>query len=160
MTSCDAHPHVQEGVTFQSPVDGTKMLLTPEKSIELQVSAGADPMGLLLVRIAEAEAADGLTRSDLHCVVDFSCLKIGLLDPPDRLYWLQNQIGADIMMALDDVCPSTTVGPRVQEAMERSIRWLDRCIGAHKRPAEQNLFGIIQGKKGQDAMACVRLHIS
>jgi tRNA-guanine family transglycosylase len=27
----------------------------------------------------------------------------------------------------------------------RSIRWLDRCIVAHKRPTEQNLFPIIQG---------------
>lgn len=24
-------------------------------------------------------------------------------------------------------------------------RWLDRCIAAHKRPTEQNLFGIVQG---------------
>ena len=29
--------------------------------------------------------------------------------------------------------------------MERSIRWLDRCIAAHKNPGHQNLFGIIQG---------------
>ena len=29
--------------------------------------------------------------------------------------------------------------------MLRSIRWLDRCISAHARPAEQNLFAIIQG---------------
>lgn len=29
--------------------------------------------------------------------------------------------------------------------MERSIRWLDRCIAAHKKPDVQNLFGIIQG---------------
>ncbi len=34
---------------------------------------------------------------------------------------------------------------RVDEAMERSIRWLDRCIAAHKNPSHQNLFGIIQG---------------
>lgn len=25
------------------------------------------------------------------------------------------------------------------------FRWLDRCIAAHKRPTEQNLFGIVQG---------------
>lgn len=37
------------------------------------------------------------------------------------------------------------LGPRVEEAMLRSIRWLDRCITAHARPAEQNLFAIIQG---------------
>lgn len=29
--------------------------------------------------------------------------------------------------------------------MLRSIRWLDRCIAAHARPTEQNLFAIIQG---------------
>lgn len=31
------------------------------------------------------------------------------------------------------------------EAMERSVRWLDRCIQAHKNPDRQNLFAIIQG---------------
>jgi len=47
---------------------------------------------------------------------------------------IQNTIGADIMMALDDVVPPTTGQARVDEAMERSIRWLDRCIEAHKNP--------------------------
>lgn len=44
-------------------------------------------------------------------------------------------------MALDDVVSSTTTGPRVVEATERTLRWLDRCIHSHKRPSEQNLFG-------------------
>lgn len=82
----------EEGVQFQSPHDGSLMLLTPEKSIDLQ-----------------------------------------------------NTIGADIIMQLDDVVSSLTTGPRVEEAMERSVRWLDRCIAAHKRPHDQNLFAIIQG---------------
>mmetsp|Transcript_36976 Transcript_36976/g.147515 ORF Transcript_36976/g.147515 Transcript_36976/m.147515 type:complete len:220 (-) Transcript_36976:1005-1664(-) len=86
----------EEGVHFQSPVDGTDMLLTPEKSIELQ-----------------------------------------------------NQIGADIIMALDDVVSSTVTGPRIEEAMHRTLRWIDRCIAAHARPHDQNLFGIVQG--GLDA---------
>eukprot|EP00698_Gefionella_okellyi_P012267 TRINITY_DN3298_c0_g4_i1.p1 TRINITY_DN3298_c0_g4~~TRINITY_DN3298_c0_g4_i1.p1 ORF type:complete len:441 (+),score=76.65 TRINITY_DN3298_c0_g4_i1:45-1325(+) len=72
-----------------------------------------------------------------------------MLLTPEKSMHLQNQIGADIMMALDDVVSSTTTGPRVAEACARSIRWLDRCIAAHKRPSEQNLFGIIQG--GLDA---------
>jgi tRNA-guanine family transglycosylase len=38
---------------------------------------------------------------------------------------IQNKIGSDIMMALDDVVSPTTPGPRVEEAMERSVRWLD-----------------------------------
>lgn len=49
------------------------------------------------------------------------------------------------MMQLDDVVSSTVTGPRVEEAMHRSIRWLDRCIAANKNPDKQNLFAIIQG---------------
>lgn len=59
-----------------------------------------------------------------------------LLRPEDSIA-IQNKIGADIMMALDDVVGSTVTGPRVEEAMERTIRWLDRCIKAHKKPESQ-----------------------
>jgi len=48
-------------------------------------------------------------------------------------------------MQLGDVVHSLTTGPRVAEAMRRSIRWLDRCIVAHRHPEKQNLFAIIQG---------------
>jgi tRNA-guanine family transglycosylase len=64
---------------------------------------------------------------------------------PEESMKIQNQIGADIMMALDDVVSSQITGPRVEEAMHRTLRWIDRCIAAHKRPHEQNLFGITQG---------------
>src|SRR5277367_1528010 len=68
-----------------------------------------------------------------------------MLLTPEHSITLQNSIGSDIMMQLDDVVSSLTTGPRVEEAMWRSIRWLDRCIAANKRPKEQNLFAIIQG---------------
>jgi queuine tRNA-ribosyltransferase len=64
---------------------------------------------------------------------------------PEHSMEIQNAIGADIMMQLDDVVSSTVTGPRVEEAMNRSIRWLDRCFAAHKKPLQQNLFPIIQG---------------
>ncbi|MCJ1465488.1 hypothetical protein MMC07_004106 [Pseudocyphellaria aurata] len=49
-------------------------------------------------------------------------------------------------MQLDDVIAVTSPdAERMREAMERSIRWLDRCIAAHKLPERQNLFCIIQG---------------
>ncbi len=48
-------------------------------------------------------------------------------------------------MQLDDVVATLTTGERMEEAMRRSIRWLDRCIAAHKYPERQNLFCIIQG---------------
>lgn len=59
---------------------------------------------------------------------------------------LQNSIGSDIIMQLDDVIQTTSPDhDRMKEAMERSVRWLDRCIAAHKYPETQNLFCIIQG---------------
>lgn len=49
-------------------------------------------------------------------------------------------------MQLDDVIVTTSPDlARMKEAMERSVRWLDRCIQAHKHPERQNLFCIIQG---------------
>lgn len=49
-------------------------------------------------------------------------------------------------MQLDDVIATTSPDlARMQEAMHRSVRWLDRCIEAHRRPETQNLFCIIQG---------------
>ncbi|KAK2956720.1 putative Queuine tRNA-ribosyltransferase catalytic subunit 1 [Blattamonas nauphoetae] len=64
---------------------------------------------------------------------------------PEESISIQNRLGADIIMALDDVIPSVTTGPRVLEAQERTIRWLDRCYAAHSRPHDQNLFAIVQG---------------
>lgn len=43
---------------------------------------------------------------------------------------------------------SLTTGPRVEEAMSRSVRWLDRCIAQHElsgKKDSQNLFAIVQG---------------
>ncbi len=83
----------EEGVEFESPVDHSKMLVTPELSMKIQ-----------------------------------------------------NSIGGDIMMVLDDVVSTTCPDKvRMKEATERTIRWLDRCIVAHERPNDQNLFAIVQG---------------
>lgn len=69
-----------------------------------------------------------------------------MLLTPEHSISLQNSIGSDIIMQLDDVI--TTTSPdhvRMNDAMYRSVRWLDRCIEAHKKPKTQNLFCIIQG---------------
>lgn len=58
----------EEGVKFVSPYDEKEILLSPEKSIDIQ-----------------------------------------------------NSIGADIIMQLDDVVSSTISGPRVEEAMHRYV---------------------------------------
>lgn len=80
---------------------------------------------------------------------------------PERSIEVQNQIGADIIMAFDDCPPSdakTCVNPeknygvtgeahhrRLIESIDRTARWLERCKSAHARPDEQALFGIVQG---------------
>lgn len=66
------------------------------------------------------------------------------LRPEDSIK-AQTGIGADIIMALDDVVSSTITGPRVEEACDRTLRWLDRCLNAHANSKNQNLFPIVQG---------------
>ncbi len=68
---------------------------------------------------------------------------------PERAMELEIGFGADIVMALDHVIGLPAPRADVQDAMERSHRWLDRCITAF---AEQDgaasgssLFGICQG---------------
>jgi len=69
-----------------------------------------------------------------------------MLLTPEHSIALQNTIGSDIIMQLDDVLVTTSPDKvRMREAMERSVRWLDRCIAAHANPTTQNLFCIIQG---------------
>ncbi|RYO76022.1 hypothetical protein DL766_007697 [Monosporascus sp. MC13-8B] len=69
-----------------------------------------------------------------------------MLLTPEHSIGLQNTIGSDIIMQLDDVLVTTSPDARrMREAMERSVRWLDRCIAAHRNPGTQNLFCIVQG---------------
>lgn len=54
-------------------------------------------------------------------------------------------------MQLDDVVQTTFQDyDRIKEATERTSRWLDRCLSAHQRPTEQNIFPIVQGLLNAD----------
>ena len=64
--------------------------------------------------------------------------------PPERSIEIQNQLGADVIMAFDECPPYPATREAVIDATERTYRWLKRCIGAHSR-SDQALFGIIQG---------------
>jgi queuine tRNA-ribosyltransferase len=64
---------------------------------------------------------------------------------PEKSIQIQNKLGSDIIMALDDVIPPTSSEGDLHKSCERTLRWLDRCIEAHSRKSEQNLFGIVQG---------------
>lgn len=81
----------EEGVHFQSHLDGTRLLMTPEVSIDMQEA-----------------------------------------------------IASTIMMVLD-VCPALpATREALQEAMDRSTRWAERCLRARK-PDTGALFAIVQG---------------
>ena len=87
----------EEGVTFQSHIDGSRHLFTPERVMDIQRS-----------------------------------------------------IGADIMMAFDECTPGTADYKYAKPSMERTHRWLDRCIEQFnatepKYGYEQALFPIVQG---------------
>merc|ERR1719219_2691071 len=70
---------------------------------------------------------------------------------PEHSMKIQSAIGADIIMQLDDVVDAThTDEERFQEARHRTVRWLDRCIVAHKNTQKQNLFPIVQGGLNED----------
>lgn len=68
---------------------------------------------------------------------------------PERAVSIQEKLGSDIAMVLDEcvIYPSST--PEVQEAAERSLRWAERSLKTHHR-ADQALFGIVQGGVSPD----------
>ena len=64
---------------------------------------------------------------------------------PQRSIQVQNDLGADIIMALDE-CPPADAPPEYQRgAVERTLRWAKVCLESHGRPQDQSLFGIVQG---------------
>ncbi|MBT4584881.1 MAG: tRNA guanosine(34) transglycosylase Tgt [Phycisphaerae bacterium] len=113
---------------------------------------------------------DGVT---FKSIIDGSMIRI----TPERSIEIQNNLGADIIMAFDD-CPSS-VAPQTQnlarrrhaltsrdgvltedahekrllESLDRTARWLERCASTHAKPDEQALFGIVQGGTNLDLRA-------
>ena len=88
----------EEGVGFQSHLDGTKVFFTPESVIQAE-----------------------------------------------------KDIGADIIMPFDECIEYPCEKDDAVKAMQRTHRWLDRCICAHRdTPTNQALFGIIQGGVFED----------
>ena len=81
----------EEGVTFQSHIDGSRHLLTPESAIGIQEA-----------------------------------------------------LGSDIMMCLDECISYPADRSAVEKALGRTARWAARCQAVRKNP-DQALFGIVQG---------------
>lgn len=63
---------------------------------------------------------------------------------PERLTRLQNLLGSDIAMVLDQCPPYPAERSEVATAVERTTKWAKRCKQAHLR-SDQALFAIVQG---------------
>jgi queuine tRNA-ribosyltransferase len=63
---------------------------------------------------------------------------------PERSIQIQNALGADVIMAFDECPPYPASWDAVKAATERTHRWLERCLTAHRR-TDQALFPIVQG---------------
>ncbi|MEM9914079.1 MAG: tRNA guanosine(34) transglycosylase Tgt [Planctomycetota bacterium] len=116
-----------DGVKFKSHIDGAEIALTPERSMLVQEQLGAD-----------------IIMAFDDC-------------PPAAMQKINPRNTADspVASSADRAAaePPTVMDPadyarRVEIANERTLRWLDRCVAAHRasgRWDEQGLFGIVQG---------------
>ena len=74
---------------------------------------------------------------------------------PENVIETQRSIGADIIMAFDECPPYTSNYIYNKESMERTHRWLDRCLIhndnlSYKHEWSQTLFPIVQGSTNKD----------
>ena len=100
---------------------------------------------------------DGVT---FKSIIDGARVHLG----PERAMEVQNNLGADIIMAFDDCPPALSPDEndpralakfrqRLEIAVDRTTDWLHRCVSAHARSDVQSLFGIVQGGPHSDLRA-------
>jgi len=66
---------------------------------------------------------------------------------PERATEIQWTLGADIAMAFDHVAPGAADEATSRDALERTLRWLERCARRHRELSDgrQTLWPILQG---------------
>ena len=68
---------------------------------------------------------------------------------PEKSIAVQRALGSDIVMAFDELTAPEISHEKARDAMERTLRWLDRCAAQPLR-SHQTLFPIIQGNMYAD----------
>ena len=63
---------------------------------------------------------------------------------PESVVALQERLGSDVAMVLDDLAPADVDERRAAEAADRTLRWAERSLAAKTR-ADQATFAIVQG---------------
>ncbi len=73
---------------------------------------------------------------------------------PERSVEIQHELGADIFFAFDECTGAEADHAYQKEAMERTHRWAERSLRAHRQNIEagtrQGIFGIVQGGRFED----------
>jgi len=76
---------------------------------------------------------------------------------PESVMAIERALGADVIMALDHCPPDPMARAGVEDATQRSQRWLTRCVEAWRSAggvdSGQALFGIVQGGAFEDLRA-------
>jgi queuine tRNA-ribosyltransferase len=71
---------------------------------------------------------------------------------PERAIAIQEALGADVAVCLDH-CPALPASKEeIARAVDRTVRWAERCQASHTRP-DQAVFGIVQGGSHADLRA-------
>jgi queuine tRNA-ribosyltransferase len=63
---------------------------------------------------------------------------------PEKVMEIEQNLGADIAMVLDECSAPDDYGYLKRQALPRTHAWAERCRAVHSRP-DQALFGIVQG---------------
>ena len=74
---------------------------------------------------------------------------------PEKVMQIQHDLGADIIMAFDQVVPYPSEHDQAAVAVQRTYEWAKRCLETHDQlnagqELPQTLFGIVQGSTYKD----------
>ena len=89
-----------------------------------------------------------ITEEGVHFRSHLSGEKLFL--SPEKAIGIENDLGPDIMMSLDECPPYYESYDYVKKSIERTSRWAERGLKAHRNPDTQGLFGIVQGAGFKD----------
>ncbi|MCT7949082.1 tRNA guanosine(34) transglycosylase Tgt [Ancylothrix sp. C2] len=127
------HLHLQPGENLVAAAGGLHQFMSWKGPI-LTDSGGFQVFSLSALRTITEEGVKFRSPRDGR-MIDIT---------PEKSIQIQNQLGADVIMAFDECPPYPATREQVELATERTYRWLKRCISAHNR-SDQALFGIVQG---------------
>jgi queuine tRNA-ribosyltransferase len=94
----------------------------------------------------------GATRKISEAGVNFQSHLDGAnhLLTPEKSIEIQQALGSDVAMVLDECISGDAPREYVQVSTERTIRWAERCLRAQSASPQQLMFGIVQGGVFED----------